>query len=474
MNPIFLIVIVATIFRLPLIHTPFWRTPDAVEYISVARNINAGLGLTSTVKANFIDHRAVITSALNGRPVGMALILAAILRLTGDFYSPQIFSLTIGVVNAVLVYLVIRKSVSTGIALLGGLLAAMTPNIIINNRLVISEPVFATFLLMSLLFFRNKFLVGFFLGIAYLIRLEGLLMFIATLVFLLKDRRAVILTTGGFLLFALPYWLANYQINGSPFYTYNTVHFQMRSFLDWIDNGFEKSLPPASVFLKENFWWIIPKVLENFVGHLRSLGEVGYFGPLAILLILGLRKYWKKYRLIIVFSGLTLLLYALMWSAIFERARHFIPIYLLLLFPTLHFINDYRRSILVWSLVVMTFVGYFAYDLHRVSWARGTDPKVDAWSQSDRQPVYDWIKANVSDRQIIAGSQSLYLNLWTSRPAINYPDELNVANYDRFVKQYRVDYFLNEVPRRDALLSQEADFITEISGMKIYRVRTEK
>ena len=107
--PPLILFLVGLIFRLPFFGVPFWRTPDAVEFIDVARNIVSGKGLIQTIKWNFFESTPVITSAFHGKPFFVSLIFSVILRLQNDPYLLQLFLLILGAANVVLFYFLARK-----------------------------------------------------------------------------------------------------------------------------------------------------------------------------------------------------------------------------------------------------------------------------------------------------------------------------------------------------------------------------
>ena len=113
---------VGLIFRLPFFGVPFWRTPDAVEFIDVARSIALGKGLIQTIKWNFFEQAPVITSAFHGKPFFASVIFSAILHFQNDPYLLQLFLLILGAVNVVLFYFLARKFLSGKISVVVSLL----------------------------------------------------------------------------------------------------------------------------------------------------------------------------------------------------------------------------------------------------------------------------------------------------------------------------------------------------------------
>lgn len=471
-----LIALLALVIRWPLFGTVYWRTGDTVDYVNVARNINSGAGFVESVKSGYFDNRPVVTSAFSGRPVGMALIAAVLLKMTEDLYILQAFSLTVGVVLAGTFYILARSFFPRRIAFLGGLLVAINPNILITSRLYLSETVFGLLVLLAwLVFIKVKtetakfFLTGLLLGMAYLVRFEGIFLLLIWVGFNWRHGKGMVFLLLGFLIFALPYLVGNTLVNGNPFYSYNFVHFQVREFQEYFGWGYDRSFPTPGVFIKDNFWWIGNKIIQNVFLNVTSLITFGYFGPLSLVLFLALKKGEERWRPLVVFSAVSIGVYALLWSAIFERARHFIPIYLLLLLPLLGLIARSKKNVIVWLLILTTIIGYVAYDIHRIDWARNVDTSIDNWSPKQKGKLFEWIRKNTGNEEIIAGIDPMLVNLFTNRPAILLPYNIyTTPAFEKFVNEYRVKYFLADDPRNFEFFDKHLHLAVVLDGVWLY------
>lgn len=448
-----IILAVGVLLRAPLLGTPFWRTGDAVDYINVGRNLLSGDGLVTSVKSAFYNDNPVITSALASRPIGMSLIAAGILSINENLYCLQLFSLMIGILDPVVFYLLARRYVSPKVSLLGSLLLAINPNILISNRLFISEPVFILFIMLGLL--GQKFWRGIFFGMAYLIRFEGIFL---PIIFLNWE------TLLAFCAVVMPYWVGNFMVNGNPFYSYNFVHFQVKQFQEYFADGYGKTFPPAWKFISENFFWVGRAVGETTLKHLESFLKFDGLGLLGILGFFGIRKNFAKFKQIMIFCFTSFMVYSVMWSAIFERARHFIPIYFLLMIPVLVFIDSHQKSVLVRRVLLVVAIIYLVFDLHRIAWARNVDTKIDNWSPAQKGQLYRWLKNNTSRQEIVAGVDPMLLNLFVDRPAILLPKN----NIDRFIDQYKVKYVLVDDSRRVSEFENRFRLVMETDGVKVY------
>lgn len=425
----------ALLLRIPLFGTPFWRTNDTMEYINVARNLDRDRGLTLSVKFILSDQTPVVTSALRSRPPLTSLILAGLLKIRDDPYFLQAFNLFLGIVNAVLVFYLSRSFAA-------GLLAATNPNILINSRLILSDQLFGTLALLVVLVRKNVVLVGVTMALLALTRLEGALMLVPLTIFFWKKPKQILLMFASFLLIMLPYFLVNNQANGSPLFSKNTIHYQVWDVREALEGGFGRTFPSPATFISQNFLGVVIKIADTAKLHLQSLLYFDYFGPLAILLYFALRFSWRKYLPWLIFCLLVLLLYSSLWSATFERSRHFIFIFLLLLIPLGQFIEKSWKRPLVFLTLAFVFVSYLGFDIHRISWARDVDPTVSVWDQADKKQIYEWLRTQTSPSAIIASTNPFMINLQTDRPTVALPTNLTAENLPRYLSAFKVSYVL--------------------------------
>jgi 4-amino-4-deoxy-L-arabinose transferase-like glycosyltransferase len=464
-----LIALIALFVRLPLLDTVYWRTPDAVEYVDVARNIASGAGFTQKIKYAFFDSSPVVTSALRGRPLATSVIFALILRLTDNVYWLQAFVILVNVANIVLLYWLARKFLSGWWPFLVAFFAALNPNALISSRLLLSETIFTFFALLALgVFFRAKesrlkpITVGALCALAFLTRFEGILLLGVLLLF--SRQKLMVLA---FVLLTLPYFVANNAVNGNPFYSYNVWHFQVRQFQEGMAGGFGRIFPTPWEFVRSNSAFILSQISRNFVNHLGSLLDWRSLGLFSVPLFLAARKYGKEFRLIFLFVTAVILIYSLLWSAIFETARHFILIYYLLLIPVFYYLS-LRRPRWTNAILAVTLFLYIISDAKRLVWARNVDPMLDNWSPRTNPQLFTWLRQNTRPTDILTGVDPFLLNHFTLRPAIITPSNLFADNYKRFVNQYGVDYFLVDNPSQFAAFDQVAKLQTELQGVRVY------
>lgn len=442
------------LIRLPLYHTDFWRTPDAIEYLNVANQINAGQGLTQSIKWHFFTDSPVVTSAFEGKPFLTSLIFVPILAIFHDPYSLQLFLFVVMAAVVVIFYLISRKFVSPFFAFLLSLLVALNPNIFINNRLLLSEPLFYLFVLCALYFFLRKnksiydySLIGFFTALSYMTRNEGLLLLFVFLLCSFRKIKQTGILLGVFLLTALPYLVGNYLVNGNPFYSYNAYHFRVEHFSEGMLSGYGKVFPSASEFISNHSLWIIHKFFELIWGNILWLVGWSYFGLLSLfLLFVGKKEIIKRFGVFILFAVLIIFNYSIFWSAFLSADRYLGLVFILFLIPLGYGISKLSetKKVIAIAMIILTMGVYVAYDIHRTHWARIKEQSSDLWRFEKKEQLYKWIIRNTGESEIVASESPWLVYLFTNNPTILLPNLDNQTAYNSFIDKYNVSFMLSE------------------------------
>lgn len=357
-------------------------------------------------------------------------------------------------------------------------LVAINPNILITNRLILSEPIFNTFLLSAFIvfyFFKEKPLKYLFLGLlsgfASLTRPEGFFL-IFIYIFFLKKRSflSVFLITFSFSLLFLPYFLLNYF--NQSFYGYNLSHFRIYHFSEGMNEGFEKIYPPVFTFIIDNFSWTVMKIFNNFIYNLKSLINFAFLGPLIFVLLLSLKNF-KRFMPLLCFSFSVLVFFSVVWSAFSEPERHLIPVYQFLLLPIFAISQKihFNRVIFIICLI-FTFLAYFMLDFHRLNWARELESKTDPWGPHQKRQVYQWIINHTNKGDIIASPNPWLVYLFTERPSILLPANLDSnKKYQRFIDTFNVNCLIAENKSYYKLLNEKAVLDYKAKDLRIYSIK---
>jgi len=476
--PPLILFLIGLISRLAFLGVPFWRTPDAVEFIDVARNIVLGKGLIQTIKWNFFESTPVITSAFHGKPFFASIIFSIILYLQNNPYLLQLFLLILGAANVVLFYFLARRFLSEKISFATSLLFALNPNILITNRLVLSDEAFYFFVLISFLLFFGKenlkkyLALGIITAFAFLTRAEGLYLFLIFLLSFVFHRKKILhafLFTGFFLIVSFPFFWGNMIFNGSPFFNYNSFHFKVFHFYDSMLTGFGRIYPTSLNFINNNFWWILKTISQQITSNFQSLINLTFFGPLVLLAIF-YKNFSKKFLPILLFIIAIFLTFSLTWSIFSEPERHLVLVFALGLIPLFSLVKGkYSKDPFFILLVLSMLVVYLGFDVHRIFWSRAVEGQTDAWSYQSRKITYDYLKIHTDSNSIVATTNPWMITLFAMRPSIMLGTNIDDKNYCKFISQYKISYVLNNDAKLGSVLNRKAKFILKDHSLMLFK-----
>jgi len=133
----------------------------------------------------------------------------------------------------------------------------------------------------------RSLLCGICLGLGYLTRPGDVVYLGAILMISLLLRRwrpALIMSIGAFLT-ALPYWIYNDIINGSPFFTMYTLLTRTMFYGEAMYTGFNRQYPSARYFLLHHAGGVGGEVIRNLSLCIQLLGGAGRLGPLVLVVL---------------------------------------------------------------------------------------------------------------------------------------------------------------------------------------------
>jgi len=459
---------VAFLVRLPLVGTNFYKTPDAVEYLNPALNFVRHRQLLTTLKVTFLDSRPLPYSPVGERPIGFSLFLIPWLFISRSPSFIQTLLLLFHSVNAALIFLLFQTFIPLAYAFLAALLFALNPNVLITNRLIMPEPVYLFFVLLSLLFLKNKpphpALAGFTLGLAYLVRPEAVFLIIPLLFYYLIHRQSSttlkLLTVA--LLTTLPYFFLNYRLNHQLFKLLEANHFRVTHFSQ-LSTQFPPPSVSTAVFINQHLPWILSAQLNNLLLHLKHLLSFPWLGLLFLPLFFCPKRFFKTHFVFFIYPLLSFLLISLTWSLFPEPERMLlIPFLFLLLFA----LKGLSRLPHLFQLILVftTLITYSAFNFHRLTWAKTDLPN---YLYSYNQPLIAWINQHTQPQDTIAYIDPWTINLATNRKSVIFPTNLNPTTLSMFINQYQIDYIITSSSSATAHLPNPV-FITSSPDLAIF------
>lgn len=480
--PLIIIFLFALAIRLPLYHTPFWRTPDAIEYINIARNLVEGRGFVSSIKFTFFTNGPVVYPGLFDRPILTPILFSLVLFFNKNIYTLQLFLFFIESTSIVFFYLIARKLLTPILAFTVALIAACNANLVIGNRLIVSEPIYYCIILLAfvLYYYREKSaftfsLLGFLSGLSVLVRPDGILLLVTFIIFSLQYKKQLLLLVVVFLLTISPVVVTGIALHRNPFHTVASYVFQVRSFTDGMTMGFDRTYPSTVTFISQNFFWIIGQIFRNILSSIESLITLPFLGLLVLVIPF---IHWQKLRQffpILFFAGVSFLILVASWGVILEPERHLGLVYVLLLLVLGNISLVAWRKKFILGLVVLSLTANVVLDAHRIVWARTQENQQDSWDPSQRGQLYSYVKQHTPQNAIIASPNPFLVNMFTDRPTILMPNNiLDQRHFSQYISLYHVQYLLAENKQESDFFGKHAQKMKQMDGITVYKIEKPK
>jgi 4-amino-4-deoxy-L-arabinose transferase-like glycosyltransferase len=208
---------------------------DAGNYLEVGRNLALGRGYTTYAKWDFYGEPGPVVHPEGNRQPMLPLLVAATWKLGATTPLPaRAATLAASLAAVLLLYAVLRRWLGVGLALAGAAFVAVEPAFLWFAGRVQTESWFILLFLAALWTagdFREErpswlrpVAVGVLLSLAYLFRVNGVLLLVAyaaALVVVYRGRGVgyALLALAAFAAAAAPWWLRNARAFGDPFYS---------------------------------------------------------------------------------------------------------------------------------------------------------------------------------------------------------------------------------------------------------------
>jgi len=394
------ILLILLVFNLVIRGTLMFFAPEAkieadgAYYVGLARSISTGEGYVAhTVNKLSIVPEQLPYPVFDVPPLYSLLLLVSFKIFGYGFLSNILPNVILGILLPILVFLfAFQITQEKRIALLSGIL--MSVNSVLTGSMsfqVLREPLFICLILLCFIFlfkennFKNLTLTGLFLGLAFLTRMEAIILILPIIFIALFKKFGLKKTSVRFLfvvfIFSLvvsPWLIRNYKLSGEPFGF--GIKFVTLYSLD-VHQGYEISrssitTPEISLkYIEKNFFKITKSIISKAFDSVRY--SLLLTGSIFIILFffIGLGQAVKKrdkYWLMILFIVITYVFYPFFTS----QTRHFyllIPFFLIFssigIFKTIDFLNSRKglfkvdsailKNTLVYSLTLICLFVFF-------------------------------------------------------------------------------------------------------------------
>ncbi len=461
--------------RIPALTGPLNLSQDATEYIDIARNVAHGEGLTLRIRAYFLgDGYTLPYPSSSLRSPLFPLLMGKTFSIVHSARVFQWFNFVLFLMNMVMLALIFRQVLPFSLTAYSLVLAGLSEPMFLTSIFPWAEQTAFFWLLLSILMASlelherwgaaGALVEGLSAALAALSRPEYLLVGVLFVLWLLTRRRRRSLNAGAFLLgYLAPLAAAsfmNYRQYGRLFlpgeYLFRSR--QYASYFSWEHAGTQG----AGEFITANWFWIIGRTFRNAVNYIAKLIGWKDLFALAAALPVVLRNAvrgsedWRKQLLALVPAAF-FCAYCLIWAGI-DRERYLLAIttfWLPLCVAQVHrWWTEARRPWVraaclgVLAANLPLFLGFTISSdlkmLRRTSIAERFYARDNpAWSNPDLPRLAGWIRDYVGRDDVLCLENPFLINFLTGRPAVLLPEEIQPAEFLRFLRHYRVRYWVN-------------------------------
>jgi len=485
------IVAAATAARLPYLRQAN-LSPDAADYLNIARNIAEGRGFTHSIKWHFFTRDPVVHSAVGERPLLYPIVLAPLCRRHHPARAAQYLNVLIAAIAVILGAAWARRFGlgARGVAISAALLA-FNPGLLMCSIYPWTEPLYLCWLFAVLIAVgrggtsvRSAWAAALFTALAYLTRPSAVAIVAGLGVWYWRARRfrALAHYLGALVVFLAPWFALVWAVRGDSLYSLQNFHFSVLDITDGMAAGFGKSFPGPIGFLRSNAGAAMSKSVVQTIGYLEHL-----FGPAGLSVFSAfvfLRPFVERgekgesegpWVFLALFH---FLLPAITWAT-FDAVRFMLPCFAVLLVPVVGGMDDLagglasrRFRIAAWC-SALAVAAVFYGDL----WAK-LYSRVIAHRESDLAMQVARIEFDriVGKNAVVAAFDPFSINYYFERPTIVLPEKGEPNSWarevERFIALYRPDYIV--LPRKDMPLATAlarrglVDFVSRVETVGLY------
>lgn len=461
--------------RLPALLRPVNLSPDATEYIDIARNFAAGEGLVLKIRGYFLgDGLGVPYPATALRSPLFPALLGASYKIIPSEHIFAWFNFCVFLGNMVLLALILCPHFPGKVVVYALLLVGLSEPMFLTSIFPWAEQTAFFWLLLELLLINRQahvrwgvpgaMLEGLVAGLAYLSRPEYILVGLLSFAWLLRGRQRAGASALGFAGGFIPPL--------ATFFGWNLVH-HGRTFLpgeyllrarDYaVYFTWERSSEQrAFSFLATNYLWISGRILRNAVNYFAKLvGWKNLFGLAAALPLM----FWKVFRgeypgqirRLAQVPAVFFCAYCLVWAGM-DRERYLLSITTFLIPLCLLELDQSRQQTrhpwvgyVCLVLLVVNLPASLTYVISSnsaLSRRTGLDERFyarqnPAWANPDILELASWVRNNIALKEVICAENPFLVNYLTRRPAIVVPQGVRPEEFRNFLSFYGVRYWVN-------------------------------
>jgi len=454
--------------RVPFLVVGTEPSPDAAEYLDVARHIVRGDGLVLSIKSHLADDKPVVRSTIGNRSPIYPALVAAGMRLfpsANDLTVARWVNLLLSTLGCVLCLLLFVRVFGWVVGVLGGALVAVNPWLIVYGVGPLADPLSFTVSVAALVLYAWNaregapplwsLADGALVGLGYLARPTGMVLLAVLAIGYMFGRRwrSLLWLMVGAAVVASPYLYANWRINGSPLYNAYSYNYAVAESREATWFGLDREPVGPLEFIQRN-----PRLVGKLMwARTREdmavvVSQLGFLLLLIPLLPVG---WWRRERGVIAgYAVANLACYCLSWAAVgawrYLLASYLLPIPSLLeaaARPRWRLLRKAGPVLLAGACMLALYSAYLQdkdrYQRHvRAAAAR---PAV----ASLREKAAQWLLRETSRDEVVASNNPWMVNYLTQRPAVICPEFSREGQVVPFLRGHQVSVIVLFVAGED-------------------------
>ncbi|MBN1478256.1 hypothetical protein JXA47_15985, partial [Candidatus Sumerlaeota bacterium] len=353
------------LFTLHVARRAFHMTPDAVDYLTIARQRALGRGWTMPIKWCWADDSPAVHSALGERPLAWPALARYAVLIDPENPGPPAQVLNTFLIGLAAIVWGFAAAQIAGSAIAGWLTAAMlltSATTLFVTTAALTEPLYLLELGLMVLLIGSKSqekispamqgaLLGLLTAALYLTRPTGPIVVLAFLLhFILSQGKGWRKRFALWALVAVPllalWHFAVWRAWGDPFHNLTSVHLHVLNITEVMIRGWGLELPSVGALFAAHGDEILAKWGEHLLLHTEALiepGALGLLAPLLALVAVQAMSRWRPWALLWLLALGHWLGAVLTWATT-EPARLTLPTFICLLPLCLAAATDFLRN----------------------------------------------------------------------------------------------------------------------------------
>lgn len=446
-------------------------SPDAADYIDIARSLADGNGLTQSIKWHFLTDAPTPRPAWGERPILLSVLMAPIVAVSHSLILLQAFNAALSALGVALLFLWARRAgTSDRAAVVAALLLAINPASIMCGVYVWTEPLFIALLLGVFIAITKQdndtplpvwrgALVGGLAALAFYARPTGILLLPVAIVWAIPRERRKAGVVFLFVMFALtaPHYAMVAKTHGTPFYSIQGQHLRVGTIEDAMGRGYGRVFPSAGEFIGENAGAVCRAIGQHLVAYTGELVGLSFFSVLTFFLIAALfaTRLRGAFMPALLFAGIHFFAVGAIWGAPVDGNRFLLVPFVCALPAMLmameQWMSDSRRRLAVVFALALVVAMYGVLGARLYSGVKANSRKRPATVEF--AAFVEGIPADA----VLASPDPFMANFLYHHPTVVLPDPVDAARLSTFLADQRPDFIVGPPSLRDALAPFESN-----------------